>query len=85
MAHEAFRVVSEPLVSKGKAEYYVCGAAGRKLITRLDKDTSPQNHAYSGLRRGDIVAFDGLRDEGKRFKVEKGTRVIIRRGEAGRT
>jgi ribosomal protein RSM22 (predicted rRNA methylase) len=82
---QAFRVVSEPLVSKGKAEYYVCGAAGRKLITRLDKDRSPKNQAYSGLRRGDIVAFDGLRDEGKRFKVEKGTRVIIRRGGSGRT
>ena len=72
--------MSEPLVSKGKAEYYVCGVAGRKLITRLDKDRSPQNHAYSGLRRGDIVVFEGLRDEGKRFKVEKGTRVIIRSG-----
>ena len=79
---EAFRVVSEPLVSKGKSEYYVCGAAGRKLITRLDKDRSPENQAYSGLRRGDIVAFEDLRDEGKRFKVEKGTRVIVRRGGA---
>ncbi len=77
---EAFRVVSEPLISKGKAERYICGAAGRKLIIRLDKDRSPENQAYSGLRRGDIVAFDGLRDEGKRFKVEKGTRVSIRRG-----
>ena len=73
-------MVSEPLVSKGKAEYVCSRRSGRKLITRLDKDTSPQNQAYSGLRRGDIVAFDGLRDEGKRFKVEKGTRVSIRRG-----
>jgi len=77
---EAFRVVSEPLVSKGKAEYYVCGAAGRKRIIQLDKDASPRNQAYSGLRRGDIVVFEGLVDEGKRFKVEKGTGVIIRRG-----
>ena len=82
---EAFRIVSEPLVSKGKAEYYVCGAAGRKLITRLDKDRSPENQAYSGLQRGDIVVFEDLRDEGKRFRVEKGTRVIIRRGGSGRT
>jgi len=82
---EAFRMVSEPLVSKGKVEYYVCGAAGRKLITRLDKDASPQNQAYSGLQRGDIVVFEGLRDEGKRFKAEKETRVIIRRGGSGRT
>jgi ribosomal protein RSM22 (predicted rRNA methylase) len=81
---EACRVVSEPLVSKGKAEYYVCGAAGRKLITRLDKDGSPQNQAYSGLRRGAIVSFEDLRDEGKRFKVEKGTQVIVQRGGAGR-
>jgi hypothetical protein len=81
---EAFRVVSEPLVSKGKAEYFVCGAAGRKLITRLDKDASPQNQAYSELRRGDVVSFDDLRDEGKRFKVEKGTRVIIQRRGSGR-
>jgi hypothetical protein len=78
-------MVSEPLVSKGKVEYYVCGAAGRKLITRLAKDASPQNQAYSGLRRGDIVVFEDLRDEGKRFKVEKGTGVIIRRGESERT
>ncbi len=82
---EAFRVVSEPLVSKGKAENYVCGGAGRKLITRLDKDTSPRNQAYSGLRRGDIVDFDGLRDEGKRLKVEKGTRVILQRGGSERS
>lgn len=80
----ACRVVSEPLVSKGKAEYYVCGAAGRKLITRLDKDRSPENQAYSGLRRGDIVVFEDLRDEGKRFKVEKGTGVILRRCGPGR-
>ena len=80
---EAFRVVSEPLVSKGKIEYYVCGAAGRKLIIRLDKDASPQNQAYSCLRRGDIIVFEGLRDEGKRFKVEQETRVIIRRGGSG--
>ncbi len=77
---EVFRVVSEPLLSKGKAEYYVCGVQGRKLITRLDKDRGPENQSYSELLRGDIVSFDGLRDEGKRFKVEKGTRVIIRRG-----
>lgn len=82
---ETFRVVSEPLVSKGKAEFYVCGGAGRKLITRLDKDASTQNQAYPGLRRGDIVGFDDLQDEGKRFKVEKGTGVIVRRGGSGRT
>jgi ribosomal protein RSM22 (predicted rRNA methylase) len=80
----ACRVVSEPLVSKGKAEYYVCGAAGRKLIIRLDKDRSPENEAYTVLRRGDIVDFEDLRDEGKRFKVEKGTGVIIRRGCSGK-
>jgi hypothetical protein len=55
------------------------------MITRLDKDRSPQNQVYSSLRRGDIVIFEDLRDEGKRFKVEKGTRVILQRGGSGGT
>jgi len=71
----AFRVVSEPLVSKGKIEYYVCGQGVRKLITRQDKDTSIENELYSGLLRGDVLLFEGLLDEGKRLKVVKGTTV----------
>jgi ribosomal protein RSM22 (predicted rRNA methylase) len=71
----SFRVVSEPLVSKGKREFYVCGAAGRQLVTRLDKDATPGNDFFGYLQRGNVVRFERLIDEGKRFKVGKETAV----------
>ena len=73
---DTFRVVSEPLVTKGKREYFVCGRGGRKLVTRLDKDATPENAPFSLLTRGALVGFDRLMDEGKRFKVEKDTVVV---------
>ena len=74
---DSFRVVSEPLVSNGKMEFYICGFAGRKLVTRLDKDRSPLNVHFEKLTRGAIVSFERLRDEGTRYKVEQLTEVII--------
>ena len=68
-----FRVVSEPLISKGKIEYYLCGAGGRRLVVRLDKDKSRLNEPFSSLKRGNIVSFQGLIDEGKRLRVGKDT------------
>ena len=74
----AFRVVSEPLVSKGKREFYLCGLAGRRLVTRLDKDKTPDNEAFGAMMRGDVVRFEGLLDEVKRYKVGKDTTVRVR-------
>ena len=74
---DSFRVVSEPLVSNGKREFFVCGLEGRKLMTRLDKDRSPLNVHFEKLTRGAIVSFERLRDEGTRYKVEQLTEVII--------
>ena len=69
--------MSEPLVSKGKIEFYVCGAGGRKLITRFDKDATPRNKDYEKLRRGFVVKFERLLDEEKRYRVEKETIVSL--------
>lgn len=74
---ESYRIVSEPLVTKGKMEFYVCGPKGRKLITRLDKDTSSKNVHFDKLKRGSIAGFIGVVDEGSRFKVGQETEVII--------
>ena len=72
---DSFRIVSEPIISKGKVEFYLCGKGGRRLITRLDKDKSPANESFDALKRGDIVRFEKLLDEGKRYKVEENTSV----------
>jgi SAM-dependent methyltransferase len=69
------RVASEPLVSKGKMEFFLCGGDGRRRVVRLDKDKTASNEAFGDLRRGDIVRFEGLIDEGKRYKVGRETKV----------
>ncbi len=74
---DSFRVVSEPLVTKGKIEFFLCGLHGRKLVTRLDRDRSPLNVHFEKLKRGAIVSFERLRDEGERYKIEQLTEVII--------
>ncbi|MHB8846498.1 MAG: small ribosomal subunit Rsm22 family protein [Nitrospirota bacterium] len=70
-----YRVVSEPLISKGKREFFLCGREGRRLATRLDKDVVPANRAFDALLRGDVVRFEGLVIEEKRFKITKETQV----------
>lgn len=70
-----FRIVSEPLVSKGKMEFYLCGEAGRRLITRLDKDLAVCNKPFGSLQRGDVVSFEHLIDEARRYKVGRETGV----------
>ena len=72
----SFRVVSESLVSKGKIEFYVCGKEGRRMVTRLDKDKGIKNEAFVGIRRGDMVGFEAVIDEGKRLRVGKETNVV---------
>ena len=76
---DAFRVVSEPLVTKGKMEFYICGAGDRKLVTRLDKDRTAANQFFEVLKRGAIVGFERMIDEGTRYKIEPTTGVIIHR------
>jgi len=75
---ESFRIVSEPIISKGKVEFYLCGKEGRRVIVRLDKDKSPANEPFDALKRGDIVRFDNLLDEGKRYKVGENTSVTTK-------
>ena len=67
----SYRVVSEPLASKGKLEFYFCGKEGRRLATRLDKDASPANGPFSQLQRGDVVRVEGMVIEERRFRVTK--------------
>jgi len=74
----SYRVVSEPLISKGKIDYYVCGAGGRRMATRLDKDKTASNNEFERLRRGYLVEFKGVLDDGKRLRVGKECAVILK-------
>ncbi len=74
---DSFRVVSEPLVSKGKMEFYVCGREGRRLVTRLNKDHSVSNEPFEKLKRWDIVQFTGIADEAGRLRILKESQVTL--------
>jgi len=73
---DAFRVVSEPLVSKGKRELYLCGREGRRRAMRLDKDAAPGNRPFDQLLRGDVVRCEGMAVEERLFRITKGTQVL---------
>ena len=54
----AWRVVSSPLMSKGKREVILCGDCGfLKKIDRLNKDRSDTNKSFDHIRRGDIIEW----------------------------
>lgn len=74
---DSYRVVSEPLVSKGKMEFYVCGREGRRLVTRLNKDHSGANKTFEELKRWDIVQFTGIADKSGRMRVLKESGVTL--------
>jgi len=63
-----FRIVSEPLVEKGRLRLYGCGPAGRQPLVRLRRHATETNAAFAELERGDLAriarttfARDGLR------------------------
>ena len=57
-----FRVVSSPLVSKGKRELLLCGSDGKLVrAMRQDKHASEANRGFELARRGDVVSFGAER------------------------
>ena len=61
-ARSLLRVVSGPLVSKGKREAFVCGQlageVGRVRARRLDRDATVANQAWDALARGALIDVD---------------------------
>ena len=55
-AGDEWRVVSQPLKTKGKLELWLCGGAGeRRKLMRLDRKASEANAAFGEARRGDLL------------------------------
>jgi SAM-dependent methyltransferase len=77
-----FRIVSEPLPSKGRLRYMGCGPEGRKGLALQEKDVTQRNRAFEGLQRGDVVEISGVepRGDGLRLSPESDVRVIAAAG-----
>ena len=62
---DPLRVVSDPIVSKGKLELWVCGPDGRRRLVRLKRDRGETNAPFGEARRGDLVSAEGVSEEGR--------------------
>ncbi len=69
-----FRVVSDPLRSKGKVELFICGEDGaRRRIRQLDREVDEAHGQLGNVSRGDIVGM---------IAAEPGEEAIDERGRA---
>jgi SAM-dependent methyltransferase len=68
---ERYRVVSDPLRSKGKLELFGCGEPGYVRLTRLERDVSEQNRTFGELRRGDVAELADAPRVGRESNVRK--------------
>ena len=72
---ELYRVVSQPMPSKGKLELFGCGEPGRERLMRLDRHEEDANADLDEARRGDLLWVDGAERKGERLKLGPDARV----------
>ncbi len=77
-----FRIVSEPLPSKGRLRYMGCGPEGRMGLALQDKDATDRNRRFEGLLRGDVVVVTSLepRGDGLRLGPDSDVHVLAAAG-----
>ncbi|MEI7703814.1 MAG: small ribosomal subunit Rsm22 family protein [Deltaproteobacteria bacterium] len=81
-AGRVFRIVSEPLPSKGRLRYMGCGPEGRMGLALQEKDVTERNRAFERLLRGDVVEVTATepRGDGIRLSAESDVRVVAAAG-----
>jgi SAM-dependent methyltransferase len=72
-AENQYRIVSEPLHTKGRLRYFGCGRVGRHAIVMKERDATGAAAAFASLDRGDVISIGET--------VPKGDGDMIRRGE----
>jgi ribosomal protein RSM22 (predicted rRNA methylase) len=79
---KVFRIVSEPLPSKGRLRYMGCGPEGRMGLALQEKDVTGTNRAFEGLLRGDVIEVTGTepRGDGLRLSPDSVVRVVAAAG-----
>ena len=70
-----FRVVSDPLVEKGRLRLFGCGPAGRHPLVRLDRDESEANREFAEAERGDVIVAADTERAGDGLRITAASRV----------
>jgi SAM-dependent methyltransferase len=78
-----FRIVSEPLPSKGRLRYMGCGPEGRMGLALQEKHLGEANRVFASLLRGDVAEISGAQARGDGLALGEGSRVRVIAG-AGR-
>jgi len=78
-----FRIVSEPLASKGRQRFMGCGPEGRVGLSLQEKHINEGNVLFSRLQRGDVVRVVGTeeRGDGLSLGAESTVEMVARAGE----
>ncbi len=73
-----FRIVSDPMIEKGRLRLFGCGPAGRHPLVRLDRHVSPSNAPFDTLHRGSItrVGPTQLLGDGLRLSTESVVQLV---------
>jgi ribosomal protein RSM22 (predicted rRNA methylase) len=75
----AWRIVSAPIIAKGKRELHGCNAGGLVTLRLLKRHRSDANRAFEDADRGDVLVIDAP-DDDRRVEVRGDTVVMIARG-----
>lgn len=62
---EPYRVVSEPIATKGKVELFVCGSGHRPRLRRMNRDATSKNAGMNAVR-GDLLGLGRKVDQAAR-------------------
>ena len=72
-----FRIVSEPLVGKGRLRYMGCGPEGRIGLSLQGKHVADGNRCFENLLRGDVVAVTGGEPRGDGLALDATSEVRV--------
>jgi ribosomal protein RSM22 (predicted rRNA methylase) len=72
-----FRIVSEPLPSKGRLRYMACGPEGRMGLSLQDKHVNDRNRRFAGLLRGDVVELSEVEPRGDGLRLSEASEVKL--------
>jgi ribosomal protein RSM22 (predicted rRNA methylase) len=81
-AGRVFRIVSEPLPSKGRLRYMGCGPEGRVGLALQEKHVTETNRRFEKLLRGDVIEVAGgeARGDGVALAPESTVRIVSSAG-----
>ncbi len=76
-ASRVFRIVSEPLPSKGRLRYMGCGPEGRMGLSLQERHVTDANRRFERLLRGDVVELTGAEARGDGLALGEASTVRV--------